>query len=137
MKKTLPGTGLSKKTLRSVSRYPGLEKRFNLKNRQGEIDYDYLHKLSQEELDWLNRFSEEYIGANFNHPGELIDQTPEGKKLAYNRNNARNRCIYSLSEAKSCIIQWDQKQIERYVEKTQRTDICEEDVLILILDRRD
>lgn len=75
--------------------HPALNKKYNPKVRQEYIDYDYLDKLSGEEKNWLNKFSEEYINAKFNNDETDLDQTPEGRKAAYDRNNARNRCLYS------------------------------------------
>lgn len=90
----------NKKTKRSKVKHPALIKKFNSRVRQIEIDYDYLDKLSSEELDWLNKFSDEYIGASFNNDGTDIDQTPEGRKAAYDKNNARNRCLLGQIQSK-------------------------------------
>ncbi len=84
-----------KKPSRSKVKNPALIPKYNPKVRQAEIDYDYLDKLNAEEKAWLNKFSEEYINASFKNDETDIDQTPEGRKSAYNRNNARNRCLYS------------------------------------------
>lgn len=53
------------KTFRDSKTNPGLEKSVNLKRRQDLIDYDYLHKLSKEELSFLNKFTEETVSASF------------------------------------------------------------------------
>lgn len=53
------------KTKRQRTKYPALEKGVNLKSRQELLDYDYLDKLGPEEKQWLNNFTEEYIGADF------------------------------------------------------------------------
>lgn len=84
-----------KRKRRSNVKHPALHKRYNPKVRQEYIDYDYLDKLNPEELDWLNKFSEEYINARFQGDETDIDKSPEGRKAAYDRNNARNRCLYS------------------------------------------
>ncbi len=54
-----------KNNLRNSKQYPALEKSVNLKTRQDLIDYDYLHKLSPEELEFLNKFTEETVSAKF------------------------------------------------------------------------
>lgn len=83
------------KKRRSKVKHPALKVKYSPKVRQELIDYDYLDQLKPEELDWLNKFSEEYINAKFNNDETDIDQTPEGRKASYDRNNARNRCLYS------------------------------------------
>ncbi len=88
-----------KKTRRSKAKHPALKPELNLKSRYELIDYDYLNKLSEEELDFLNRFSEEWINANLNHKGETLHNTPELKKDCYSRNNARNRCLLTKAKA--------------------------------------
>jgi len=83
-----------KRPKRSQVKYPALKPKYNPKVRQAEIDYDYLDQLNDEELQWLNKFSEEFINARFQGDDSDIDKTAEGRKAAYDRNNARNRCLY-------------------------------------------
>lgn len=54
-----------KKTRRSEAEFPALDPKLNLKTRYEILDYDYLDKLSQEEKQWLNNFSAEYVNADF------------------------------------------------------------------------
>lgn len=90
---------------RSKTKYPGLNKKVNTKVRQELIDYDYLDKLSPEEKEWLNRFSEEFHGANFlkskngNYSTKNIHRTKKQRKDCYDRNNARNRDVYSITKS--------------------------------------
>ncbi len=88
-----------RKSRRSQAKYPALRPELNLKSRYDEIDYDYIHLLNKDEKEWLNNFTEEYVNANFQHKGEAIMTTKEEKKERYNRNNSRNRCIYTKSKA--------------------------------------
>jgi hypothetical protein len=67
----------------------------NLKTRIDLIDYDYINKLSEAEKKWLNQFTEEYTIASFKSKRNII----KDRKDSYNRNNARNRCIYTRSKA--------------------------------------
>ena len=75
----------------------------NLKSRYNEIKdlSSYKDKLNEEELDWLDRFSHEYVCGNFNHGGEVLHDTPELRKACYGNNNRRNRDITSQEEAKN------------------------------------
>lgn len=88
------------KNARQRVKYPGLDTNYALKIRRDAIDYDYVDKLSEEEKQWLNNFTEEFIGGSFNknkkqiHPDEL-------KKDCYGRNNSRNRCVYSRAQARN------------------------------------
>lgn len=96
--------GRRRKNLRSRKKFPGLEKGMNLKIRWDELDNDYLEKLSDKEKEWLNNFNEEYVGANFRHPGKVLHKTKKGKRNCYSRNNSRNRCIYGLAKARNEVI---------------------------------
>lgn len=125
---------LKGKTRRSQSKFPALNPRLNIRIRQEEIDFDYLDKLTPIELDWLNRFMEEYNNASFNHNGELIDKSDSGRKSCYDKNNSRNRDIYSDAKKRGYVVDMDQGFLERYIEKKQRTDISEEDLWIEKLD---
>ncbi len=82
------------KKKRSKIKYPALVPKYNSRVRQEYLDYDYLDQLNESELEWLNKFSEEYNNASFKNNETDIDQSPEGRKGAYDRNNARNRCLY-------------------------------------------
>lgn len=88
-----------KKTRRSATKYPALEPKFNLKSRYELIDYDYLDQLTEKDKDWLNTFTEEYTGANFNHGKKKLHKTKKLKKSCYDMNNSRNRC--QLTKAKA------------------------------------
>lgn len=100
--------GMSK---RSRAKHPNLKPELNLKTRSDLIDFDYLDKLSEEEKDWLNKFSGEFHGASFlkepkrkKGPGrpkrsKNLHDTPELKKSCYDLNNARNRDIYTRAKA--------------------------------------
>lgn len=85
-----------KVTKRSKAQYPNLVPRLNSRVRQELIDYDYLDKLNPEELAWLNKFSGEYVNSSFNRDGNDLDESQEGRKASYDRNNARNRDLYGL-----------------------------------------
>lgn len=81
--------------------YPGIAKNANLKSRQDNIDFDYLDRLSPNEKTWLSNFMDEYGSAWFRHDGEILHNTPELKKSCYDKNNSRNRDLYSRSKARS------------------------------------
>lgn len=42
---------------------------------------------------------EEEVCANLNHNGPKINKSKKDKKRIYDRNNARNRCIYTREKA--------------------------------------
>lgn len=92
-------------TRRSRYRYAALEKTVNLKSRQDEIDdiKSYFDKLSPEEKEWMNRFVEEEVHANLNHDGPKLNTSKKDKKRIYNKNNARNRCIFTKEKAKGTL----------------------------------
>lgn len=85
-----------KKNRRNNAKYPALRPELNLKTRSDLIDYDYIDQLSEKDKDWLNRFTEEYTHARFDHKGKKI-QTK--RKDSYDRNNARNRDILTRVKA--------------------------------------
>ncbi len=88
-----------KSSRRSKTKYPALKRHLNLKTRYDLVDYDYIDSLTEEEKDWLNRFTEEYVHANFKHDGKVLQKTKKLKKACYDSNNSRNRDIFTKSKA--------------------------------------
>lgn len=88
------------KTKRDKKKYPNLSKQVNLKSRQNLIDYDYINKLSDEEKKWLDKFTKEYTNASIDTKNleNNLHNTIELKKDCFDRNNARNRDLYSKLE---------------------------------------
>ena len=86
---------------RENEKHPNLDPRFNLKTRSDLLDQDYLHKLNEKELDWLNKFNKEYINAALDNerPKKNLHKTKKLRKECYDRNNARNRDILTRAKA--------------------------------------
>ncbi len=82
------------KTKRSKQKYPALVKKFNSRVRQEYLDFDYLDQLTDEQKEWLNKFTEEELNASFKNDETDFNQDKEEKRKIYNKNNARNRCLY-------------------------------------------
>jgi len=99
MKKEAKNKEVKKKMRRSNVKYPGLDILCHPRIRREYLDQDYIHKLNDEDKKWLSDFSEEWLGANFKHPGELIQKTDEERKECYRRNSRRNRDITSIGNA--------------------------------------
>lgn len=97
----------TKVTKRSREKYPGLVKNLNTKVRQELIDHDYIDKLNHKEKEFLSNFNEEYVGANFNHKGRKLHRSAESRRQCYNRNNARNRDIHSISSVTGALVNMD------------------------------
>lgn len=84
---------------RSKVKTPGLKKQYNLKSRQEFLDMDYIDKLNDSEKEWLNKFIEEEVNADFRHKGKKLNRTKKERQKIYNNNNARNRDIYTREKA--------------------------------------
>jgi hypothetical protein len=104
-----------KKNKRSKTKYPALKPELNLKTRYELIDYDYLNKLSEEEKEWLNKFTEENINASLNTQNieENFHNTDELKKDCYRRNNARNRDVLTRAKASGNHVSTDELLINK------------------------
>jgi len=88
---------------RNTVKFPGLEPKYNLKSRQEEIEdiASYAHKLGPKEKAWLNSYVEEEINANFQHGGKKINKTKKAQREIYNKNNARNRDVFTRAKAQN------------------------------------
>lgn len=70
----------------------------NLKSRVDDIIdvASYADQLSPSELEWMNKFMEEYNNASFSKMNRKnLMKTKQEKLDSYNRNNARNRDVYN------------------------------------------
>jgi hypothetical protein len=133
---TTSDTVKTKKTRRSKHKYPGLIKQYTNKIRREYLDQDYIDKLSPEEKKWLSNFNEEWLGANFNHGGEILHKKKEEKREIYNRNNSRNRDIIGQMNAQNKLIASD--KIKDMLEKEELNQNVKpdavEDALITLID---
>lgn len=87
---------------KSKKRY-GISGRTQKKIRKDLFDQDYLDKLSNKELDWLDKFNREFNQADFESPGRPHHRTKADRKICYDRNNARNRDSYSRAKARDAL----------------------------------
>lgn len=94
-----------------LKKHRHLNRAINSRTRSEVIDYDYLDKLSADELDWLNRFTGEYVSGAFKklpdsvrgdgrYCEDNLHTTPEQRKESYKRNNDRNNDYISVGKAK-------------------------------------
>jgi len=83
---------------------PPKKKRYGLspwttrRNAREFVDFNYLDKLSEEELDWLDKFSREYYQASFKNTDEDKHGTQEQRRDVYRNNNYRNNDIWNKGD---------------------------------------
>ena len=93
------------KKKRDLDKYPALNPRLNAKTRYEILDMDYLRTLSDDELKYLNQFMAEYVSGAFkksedgDYSKDNFHKTVEERRECYNRNNVRNRCGLTISNA--------------------------------------
>lgn len=96
-----PNTTANKRSSRNKrkrTKHAALKPNVNLKIRYNEIaDFDYLDKLNQSELEFLNKFVDGWVVSNTDN-----DMFPNKQELNQ-RNNARNRCIMSRARASNTL----------------------------------
>lgn len=90
-------------------KYPALNPSYNLRTRTDLIDYDYIDKLNDEEKAFLNKFTNEFIGASFDKEDpkkkgkrrkfKNLHKTAELVKSCYDANNSRNRDVLTRAKA--------------------------------------
>jgi hypothetical protein len=95
---------------RSNTKHPDLTPELNLKTRSDLLDQDYIHKLSPDEKDWLNKFNSEYIGDNLDRekPKKNFHNTKKLIKDCGDRNNARNRDILTRAKASNQLTDYEE-----------------------------
>ena len=94
------------KKKRDLDKYPALNPRLNAKTRFEVLDMDYLKKLSDDDLKYMNQFMAEYVSGAFkkNEKGDYnsdnFHKSIEERRECYSRNNTRNRCGLTVSNAR-------------------------------------
>lgn len=95
----------SGKKKRDLDKYPALNPRLNARTRFEVLDMDYLKKLDDAELNFMNQFMAEYVSGSFKkdekgqYSSENLHKTDEERRECYTRNNVRNRCGLTVSNA--------------------------------------
>lgn len=115
----------------SKDAYPALNKKKNLRRRAKQLDYDYLNKLSPEELQWLNDFTEEYTHVNLKQDNarkknNILDIEKDKKEL-YHKNYSQQNDIQTLLETCAFLTQHEIENL---------TDYLTEDQLVALIDYR-
>lgn len=88
---------------RERTKFPALKPELNLKTRFDLIDMDEKYwadlKKDPKAMEYLNSFNEEFVNASFKKGKKHLHKTKNQRRDSYNRNNARNRCIYTREKA--------------------------------------
>ena len=118
-----------KRVRRDQLKYPAFDPLYAPKNRRELIDVDYLHKLSESEKAWLNKFLDEYNGANLNFKNlrKNFHRTKKLKKDCTDRNNARNRDMFTFAKANVLLV--DESKIQDYHFNAANPEITEESII--------
>jgi len=112
----------------SKAKYPALNVNRQVANRKEYLEVDYLHKLNDEEKEFLNSFQSETVITNFKHRGEkLYDK--DNRKEFYDDNNRRNRCMLSKAKATGMIVSYskDSKGIQYFNHLIEQSKVYLED----------
>lgn len=93
---------------------------------------DYLKKLNKKELEFLNQFMGEYVSGAFKKTkeGEYSDEnmhkTVEDRRECYTRNNTRNRCGLTVSNATGQTYRSD--DITSFMDSLTDTDLMADNI---------
>lgn len=91
---------------------------------------EYVHLLKEDEKLWLAKFMREYNNASldFKNLDNNLHNTPELKKACTDRNNDRNRCIYTRESAKGMLnLAGSDSELESYIYGSQINEIEDEE----------
>lgn len=118
------------------NKYKALAPYANPVKRREYIDYDYLTALSEDELKWLNKFSDEYYGGSFTKNKETgrykgnIHTKTEDRRDCYRRNNRRMNCTYGDRKAKNTLMYSD---VPEFYETHSKQCVNNEDIEDVIM----
>lgn len=136
--KDLKSSTKKKASRRDKVQYPAVKPEYNLKSRQDDIEdvQSYFGELPDSNIDvvlndgtvakmnpkeWMNKFMSEYNNAEgvADDDTDALHNTEELRKAARDRNNARNRCLYTQEKSQNKL---------KYVEKIEEFEKMDVDV---------
>jgi hypothetical protein len=79
------------------------------------VDYDYLSKLTLEELEWLGHFTNWFYHGSPHKSGDL-PITPELRKMSYTRNNNAESDLFTRKETRLIDIEIVHNLVDSYCE---------------------
>lgn len=126
-----------KQPKRNKVKHPALNPSYSPKTRHDVIDMDYLNQLNPEDKEWMNQFIDEYVGASldFKNLENNLHNTKELKKDCTDRNNARNRCLYTQAKINHMLDELgEQEQVSADMKHANANNI--EDALIAYIDKK-
>lgn len=128
----MPRPKKQKTNRRNQQKHPDLDPKYTLKSRADLLDQDYLHKLSPEELDFMNQFNKEYVSGSVDRENveENLHNTRELIKDCDDRNNSRNRDVLTREKASKRISSFEELNEDVSIENY-------EDHLIEELDKKE
>jgi len=111
--------------------FAGLKKELHPRTRWEYLDMDYADKLSDEDKKMLSKFVDEYYGASLS-PADQPDNwtndfhsTPELRKECMDRNNARNRDMYTILRTRG-MVEFDTHKSVIMFEEKDTDDLADE-----------
>lgn len=107
-----------------------MKRELNPKSRWELLDFDYIDKLSEKEKDFLNKFAEEYIHGSFEHTRKDLHKSKKAKRECYNRNNARNRDLYTVGRTNNWMTNIDTSITK--IDADQANDKTEDNLITLL-----
>lgn len=124
------------KKRRDQIKYAGLDPLYAPKIRRELLDIDYFDQLTEEEKEWMNKFLEEYVGADldFKNLKNNLHNTKKLKKDCTDRNNSRNRDMFGFAKANNRMVTED--QIQDY-HLNSANPVITEDSLIAFIDNKE
>lgn len=112
---------------RDKFQYPALEPSVNGLTRWEEVMdvREYFSDLPDDAKEWMNRFVSEYVHADLKHGGEVLHDTKAKRKICYDKNNARNRDIYTREKSGGCLDYLEELVEVEHGDSTQLMDEVE------------
>jgi hypothetical protein len=114
---------------------PGLDKSLHPRTRWESLDADYIDKLSPEEKAFYSKFVDEYYGAALAKESEPkkwkkdLHKTKELRKECRDRNNARNRDLYTISRTHGWVSSYEENKDVLDEGRTIQADLNERAII--------